>query len=145
MRKLGQVGYSWTTCIYVAGASWEEPWRREGRCFEGGWSGQSGLDRVSIRNQGPCLLRGARVHHINWAVWGTVRRRIQDTGNKVLLQRCGRSWGQAEEAGPGILGEESGNRSMAETLGFIRVRERRITMEGLAESGLHGNLGDRRD
>lgn len=63
----------------------------------------------------------------------------------MLLQRCGRGWGQAEEAGPGILGEESGNRSMAETLGFIRVREGRITMEGLAESGLHANLGDRRD
>lgn len=65
----------------------------------------------------------------------------------MLLQRCGRGWGQAEEAGPGILGEESGNRIMAETLGFlrVRVREGRITMEGLAESGLHENLGDRRD
>lgn len=65
----------------------------------------------------------------------------------MLLQRCGSVWGQAEEAGPGFLGEESGNRGMAEALGFIRVRVRegRITMEGLAELGLHGNLRDRRD
>lgn len=84
------------------------------------------------RDLGLCLLRRLRVHHISWADLGT-RSYFRDVGMSGDRQR---GW---------FLGTEFENRSMGEASEFIkaRARERRITVKGLAESGLDGDSGYR--
>lgn len=78
MRKLDQVGFECTYMWLGLPRSWESRGKgKESALKVGGqvrvWTGagRAHWDRVSIRDQGLCLLRAVRVHHINWAVLGT--------------------------------------------------------------------------
>lgn len=77
------------------------------------------------RDLGVCLLRSLRVHHISWADLGT-RSYFRDVGMAGDRQR---GW---------FLGAKSENKSMGEASEFMR-----ITVKGLAESGLDGDSGHR--